>query len=219
MNKKNQDTGPSDGDLIKKIEQLLKELPEKLPKIKDHCGAAHAPLNYLVNGGSNLILFLEDLKIIGKTLPAAQKKNNHAGMAPALRLKDCAHFERSTENALQIFMTFNDKEKEKAAASCFNTYYNAWGLNFLKEDKKWIVTFPPLSLERRESFVKKSKELHHHSVMEVGHVRQEIRDEIKKLKQKDSGVRLEKQLQDIIDKFNKELEQYAHKIQERLLKL
>jgi ribosome recycling factor len=221
MNKKNNDSGLSDGDLMKKIEQSLRELPDQLSKIQEHCGIAHVPLHCLVNLGAHLIIFLEDLKVVGKATLSTQKKNiaPSKGGISCLRLKDCATFERSLENPMQVSMVFIDKDKEKMVATCFDIYYETWGLNFMKEEKKWIATFPPLSAQRREDFVKKSKEFHQQATGAVAHCRQAIRDEIKKLKQKDSGVRLEKQLQDSIDKFNKELEQYVRKIQDRLMKL
>ena len=190
------------------VDELIKKLPDELNQIKENFDRSLLPLRLLSESTASCE-FIESLTIVSK-----DKKYVN------MKMRDMGTASKHSKNPDQVVLTFAKKEYEKVANGCFASYTKAWDLNFVTEGKDcWVVTFPPLTSERRDALAKKAQEYYEHSRSGVSELRQKIRNNIKNIKQEDVRKKQEKITQDIIDKFYKDFEAFLEKQQKRIRSL
>ena len=96
------------------------------------------------------------------------------------------------------------------------------GINPQNDGKVLRLNFPPLTEDRRKEIVKEIKEMAEESKVQVRNARREAIDKIKALKKsgditEDDQKNGEKKVQDLKDKFTKEIDAISDKKQKEIM--
>ncbi len=150
----------------------------------------------------------------GKASPAMVENVMIDAYGSQMRIKDCAAI--NTPDSRVILITPWDAGLTKAIEK--GIQIANIGFNPVVDAKTVRVPLPDMSRERRQEFVKVAHKLAEEGRVHVRNVRRDVMDALKKAKlPEDETKRTEKEVQNLTDKFIKEIESHLASKEKELL--